>query len=174
MSEIVIRRAVSEDADRIGIVGPAAYSATYGAFWDNAAALARWLETYGAMAVSVFLGRADTRIWVAEIDGEIVGFLTLVIGSPNPATRETGGAEIPRIYLLPGAQRLGLGRRLVEAAIEEARALGLGHVWLDHMASADHAGRAYRKWGFQPLGTWRFDQPVRAGFEGMRGLILRL
>ena len=174
MPEPVIRKATPEDADRLGSVGPAAYAAAYGDLWDDGAALARWLDTYGAAAMSDFLAREETRIWVAEIGGEIVGFLTMIIGSANPATGETGGAEIPRIYFLPGAQRLGLGRRLAEAAIAEARTLGLSHVWLDHMQSADHAGRAYLKWGFVPLGTWRFDQPVRAGCDAMNGLILRL
>jgi len=174
MSVPVIRRATSEDADRIGSVGPAAYAAAYGELWDDGAALSRWLGSYGTAAVSDFLARDDTRIWVAEIDGEIVGFLTMIIGSANPATGETEGAELPRIYFLPGAQRLGLGRRLAEAAIAEARSLGLSHVWLDHMQSAEYAGRAYRKWGFAPLGVWRFDQPVRAGCDAMNGLILRL
>ncbi len=174
MSQPVVRRAIPDDADQLGRVGPAAYTAAYGDLWDDGAALARWLRSYGTAAVSDFLTREETRIWVAEVDGEIVGFLTMIIGSANPATGETGGAEIPRIYFLPGAQRLGLGRRLAEAALAEARNLGLSHVWLDHMQSADHAGRAYRKWGFVPLGTWRFDQPVRAGYDAMKGLILRL
>ncbi len=174
MAEPVIRQATALDAERLGSVGPAAYAAAYGDLWDDGAALSRWLDSYGAAAMSAFLGRKETRAWVAEVDGEIVGFLTMIVGSANPATREAGGAEIPRIYLLPGAQRFGLGRRLAEAAIAEARDLGLSHVWLDHMASADQARRAYLKWGFTPLGDWRFDQPVRAGCDAMQGLILRL
>ena len=174
MAEITIRRAVRDDATRLGIVGPAAYAAAYGDLWDDSVALARWLSSYGAEAVAAFLDRQETRVFVAEIDDEIVGFLTMIVGSTNPATGEDGGAEIPRIYLLPGAQRLGLGRRLVEAAIAAAREDGLGHVWLDHMASAKHAHAAYLKWGFEPLGSWQFDQPVKPGCAGMEGLIRRL
>jgi len=169
-----VRRAVPADAVALGFVGPAAYAAAYGDLWDDPAALADWLATYGETAQTAFIARSDTRVFVAEVDDRIVGFATMIIGSANPATRETGGAEIPRIYLLPGAQGVGLGRRLVEAAIAEARALGLSHVWLDHMQDAAHAGQAYRKWGFEPLGTWRFDQKVKQGHDGMQGLILRL
>ena len=174
MSMSSVRRAVPEDAVTLGFVAPAAYASAYGDLWDDPAAFADWLATYGEAALRAFMARFDTRTFVAEIDNRIVGFATMIIDSANPATREAGGAEIPRIYLLPGAQGVGLGRRLAEAAIAEARALGLSHVWLDHMQDATHAGHAYRKWGFEPLGSWRFEQKVKKGHDGMQGLILRL
>ena len=174
MTNPIVRQATSEDATRPGTIGPAAYLAAYAHIWDDAAALARWLSTFSAEAFTRFIARTDTRIWVCEVEGEIVGFLTMVIGSSNPATKEDGGAEIPRIYILPGATGLGLGKRMVDAAIAEARDLSLTHVWLDHMKSAEYAGRTYQKWGFVPLGTWTFDQPVKPGFAEMAGLVYRL
>ncbi len=174
MDGVIVREAVLADAVTLGTIGPAAYTAAYGDIWDSAAALAAWLDSFSMSAFERFLQRNDTRVWIAEIDGRAVGFLTMIIGSPDPVTKDMSGAEIPRIYLLPGAQALGLGKRLVDAAIAEARRLGLSHVWLDHMASADHARHAYLKWGFVELGTWTFNQPVKPGFEAMGGLIYRL
>jgi GNAT superfamily N-acetyltransferase len=77
----------------------------------------------------------------------------MIVGLPNPISLEPNGAEIPRIYFLPGAQRLGLGRQLLAAAIEQAHDESLTHIWLDVMASADWARRGpciFRVW----------DQPV--------------
>ncbi len=169
-----VRKAVLGDAVELGTVGPAAYSASYGYLWDDSAAFARWLTTFSADAFDTFLRRSDTHVWVTEIDGSIVGFLTMIVGSKNPATGEAGGAEIPRIYMLPGVQGMGLGKQMVEVAISQARDEGLSHVWLDHMLSADYAGRTYRKWGFTPIGTWTFDQPVKSEFKEMGGLVFRL
>jgi ribosomal protein S18 acetylase RimI-like enzyme len=95
----------------------------------------------------------------------------MIADSANPVTDEPNGAEIPRIYLLPGVQGLGLGRRLLDAALLEAGERSLSHVWLDVMASADNARKAYLKWGFSELGAKRFGRPVKAGMADMVVLI---
>jgi diamine N-acetyltransferase len=169
-----IRRASAADIDQLGVIGPAAYALAYAYLWADGAAFARHLATFSAEAFGKFLKRADTRLWVAEIDGSIVGFLSMIVGSANPITGWPNGAEIPRIYLLPGAQKLGLGRRLLEAAIGQAREEKLGHVWLDVMASAQHARRAYRLWGFSEIGTTSFGKPVRSELAEMVVLIKRI
>ena len=87
----------------------------------------------------------------------VVGFLSMIVGSVDPAERRLGGAEIPRIYIIEPAQRTGLGRLLLDAAIEQAVTEGLSHAWLDVMASATAARRAYAKWGFREIGGRRFE-----------------
>jgi ribosomal protein S18 acetylase RimI-like enzyme len=173
-SASVVRRASPADIDNLGVIAPAAYAAAYGYLWDDSAALARQLATFSAESFANLLERADTRLWVAQVDRSIVGFLTMVVGSANPITDTPNGAEIPRIYLLPGAQRFGLGRQLLDSAVREAREEKLGHVWLDVMASAEHARRAYLRWGFSELAHRTFNKPVKAGFADMMVLIKHL
>ena len=174
MGTAVIRPARPEDTAALGTVGPAAYAAAYGYLWEDGDALAAQLESFGAQAVHEFLSRQDTAAWVAEINGLIVGFLTIVFDSPDPATREPGGVEIPRIYLLPGAQKRGLGRKLVECAIAYARSHDRAYVWLDVMESATHARAAYIKWGFEEVGTSVFAKNVKPGLAGMVVLKMHL
>jgi diamine N-acetyltransferase len=169
----LIRRALPSDAEKLGAIGPAAYSSAYSYLWDNSVALAKQLDTFSAAAFAELLSGTDARVWVAQIDGSLVGFLSMIVGSPNPISREPDGAEIPRVYLLPGAQRLGLGRQLLAAAIKQAHDERLTHIWLDVMASADWARRAYLKWGFSELGSKFFDKPVKAGQNDMVVLIKR-
>jgi ribosomal protein S18 acetylase RimI-like enzyme len=169
-----VRRASPADIDKLGVIAPAAYAAAYGYLWDDSTALARQLATFSAESFANLLERADTRLWVAQVDRSIVGFLTMVVGSANPITDMANGAEIPRIYLLPGAQRFGLGRQLLDSAVREAREEKLGHVWLDVMASAEDARRAYLRWGFSELGPRKFNKPVKAGFADMMVLIKHL
>ncbi len=169
-----IRKASAADVDALAVIGPAAYAASYSYLWDNGSQFAEHLATFGSQAFEEFLARADTELWVAQMEGSIVGFLSMIIGSPNPISHESNGSEIPRIYLLPQVQGSGLGRQLLEAAVTEARERGLGHIWLDVMASADHAKAAYLKWGFSVLGTKMFSKPVRAGYADMVVLIKHL
>ena len=104
LSNSAIRRASLADIDNLGVIAPAAYAAAY--LCDDSAALARQIAAFSAEFFANLLERADTRLWVAQVDRWIIGFLTMVVGSANPITDLPNGAEIPRIYLLPGAQGL--------------------------------------------------------------------
>jgi GNAT superfamily N-acetyltransferase len=107
------------------------------------------------------------RAWVGEVAGTMVGFLSVIVGSLDPVEHRPRGAELPRIYILGSAQRMGLGPLLVHAAVTEAAVEGPSYVWHDVMASADRALRAYANWGFHELGSKRFEKAVKAGLSGM-------
>lgn len=162
---LTIRTATSADAPALGVIGPAAYAASYGHIWDDPVALSCQLDTFNADAFRTFICSENTWTWIAEIDNRPVGFLTMVTGSPDPITLDSNGAEIARIYLLPGAQKRGLGQMLLQSAVSEATREQLDYVWLDVMAYASTAVETYRKWGFIDIGTKLFARPVRAGFD---------
>lgn len=162
-----VRVATMADIEELGFVGPAAYAAQYAYLWDSSADLARQLATFSSGAFANFIERPDTRVWVAEMDGAIVGFLTMIVGSVDPIGARANGSEIPRIYLLPGSQGYGIGRQLVGRAIAQAREEEVSYVWLDVMASANQARNAYLRWGFTELGSKRFTKPVKPDFADM-------
>ena len=167
MSAATIRRATAEDAEVLGIIGPAAYAEAYGYLFDRPDAYSDQLGTFGQQAFDSLLARPEARVWIGEAGGTIVGFLSMIVGSVDPIERRPGGAEIPRIYIIGPAQRTGLGRLLLDAAINRAASEGLSHVWLDVMASATAARRAYAKWGFREIGTRQFEKPVKSGLSDM-------
>ena len=167
MDPPIVRRATAEDAEVLGIIGPAAYAEAYGYLWDRADAYSDQLRTFGVRAFEALLARPEARLWIGEVQGTVVGFLSMIVGSMDPVERRLGGAEIPRIYVIEPAQRAGLGRLLLDAAIEQATTEGVSHVWLDVMASATAARRAYAKWGFREIGTRQFEKPVKSGLSDM-------
>ncbi|MCA3567067.1 GNAT family N-acetyltransferase [Bradyrhizobium sp.] len=162
-----IRPAGADDCDQLGVIGPAAYAEAYCYLWSDPAAYAVQLTTFGRDAFALLHARPDARIWVAEVGGRIVGFLSMILGSRDPVLGRPGGAELPRIYLLGPVRGAGLGRRLLEAAIATARGEGASHVWLDVMATADWARRSYAVWGFREIGADRFEKGVRNGMDEM-------
>lgn len=175
MTDIAITRATAADAADLGIVGPAAYAAAYHDDWDDAVGLFRQLKTFGAEAMLETLKRPDARVWIARQEGEALGFITMFVGSLDPLKHRAGGAEIPRIYLLPGARRGGVGRKLLEAAEGQARAEGCSHVWLDVMEHAEWARAAYARWGFEDVGGKIFSGLLRPGrSRAMRVLVKEL
>lgn len=66
-----------------------------------------------------------------------------------------GIAEIKRLYVVPQARRGGLGRRLAERAIEEARARDYRFVRLDTQRRSMAAAMAlYRRLGFAEIAPY--------------------
>ena len=167
MSVAIVRRATAEDAEVLGVIGPAAYAEAYGYLWDRPDAYSEQLRTFGARAFGSLITEPDARLWIGEAQGAAVGFLSMIVGSVDPIEGRPGGALIPRIYVIGPAQRMGLGRLLLDTAIEQAATEGLSHLWLDVMASATAARRAYAKWGFREIGGRLFEKPIKAGLSDM-------
>jgi len=51
----LIRRALPSDAEKLGVIGPAAYSSAYSYLWNNSVALAEQLDTFSAAAFAEWL-----------------------------------------------------------------------------------------------------------------------
>lgn len=60
-------------------------------------------------------------------------------------------AELKRMYVIPSARGTGLGRRLVTALENEARALGVRRIVLETGIRQAAALALYRATGFQPI-----------------------
>jgi GNAT superfamily N-acetyltransferase len=175
VSDLIITRATERDAGDLGVIGPAAYAAAYHDDWDDAVAFFHQLKSFGEDAFSLTIARPDARVWIARQDSVGIGFLTMFIGSREPINNRDGGAEIPRIYLLPGARRGGIGKKLLEAAESQAKAEGCSHLWLDVMEHAEWAIAAYQRWGFADIGGKTFSGGLRPGrSRAMRVMVKEL
>lgn len=78
-----------------------------------------------------------------DADGDALGCVGL-----RPLD-QNGVGEIKRLYVLPSARGLGLGRALAEAAIDQARRLGYNELRLDTLPSMSAAISTYERMGFE-------------------------
>ena len=62
-----------------------------------------------------------------------------------------------RLYVRPGHRGKGLGRRLAETIIEEARVIGYKKMRLDSLTSLKEAAVLYRSLGFVETPPYRFN-----------------
>lgn len=104
-----------------------------------------------------YLGERS-RYWVIEgPDGSILGG-----GGIAPLAGEEGQVcELQKMYFMPSLRGLGLGRRLVLQALDEARSLGYQRCYLETTAVLREATALYESLGFEhlpgPLGSTGHD-----------------
>jgi GNAT superfamily N-acetyltransferase len=97
----------------------------------------------------VSLAEEGRVVLAAERDGELVGMAHL---EPSRAANATHRAEVQRVAVAADARGSGVGRRLMAALEDEARARGLTLLWLTTHAEAE-AARFYEAIGYTELGV---------------------
>src|SRR5207247_8398658 len=90
------------------------------------------------------------QVVFGQFDGaDLIGMIGLIRASK---VKQRHKATIWGMYVTPRARNKGVGRALLEAAIEHARGWGLGQLQLSVTEAAPHAKRLYETAGFQPWG----------------------
>jgi ribosomal protein S18 acetylase RimI-like enzyme len=146
---------------------------------QDMAVVARLLEAYAA-SLPVDLGYQDFEGELAGLPGRYApprGEI-LLASSPDGAPlgcvalrplEEERCCEMKRLYVVPDARDLGLGRALAGQIVREASRIGYREIRLDTLPSMASAIRLYRRMGFRPVAPYYFGAP-----EGSLFLALRL
>jgi len=105
---------------------------------------ADWRERYAATLADIPKADTNTRVFVAELDGAIAGFVFAVLD----AQRKTG--EIGLNAVAPAFQRRGIGKAMYEFALDDLKRRGAEIAYVGTGGDDAHAPAraAYRALGF--------------------------
>lgn len=91
----------------------------------------------------------EGRLVLAEYEGQVAGCVAL-------HKLESGVCEMKRLYLRPAFRGKGLGRRLTEVVLDEARSIGYERLRLDTVEPVmKDAVALYRTLGFREIAPYR-------------------
>lgn len=139
---------------RLDVARDPAAIATYRALYDSIGRDLMWFSRAGLSdaALAALLNADGVEIWIGRRDGHAVG---LVEFDHRDATgRPCDETEIVYFGLVPAAIGGGIGRWLMERALDRAFSRQIRRLWLhtchyDHPAALDF----YRRSGFRPYKT---------------------
>jgi L-amino acid N-acyltransferase YncA len=91
-------------------------------------------------------------VLVAEAEGAVVGWGSLNVFNPRPAYDHVADFSL---YVDRGWRGRGVGRRLLEALVARARALGYHKLVLSAFPWNEAGMQVYRRAGFREVGSYR-------------------
>lgn len=170
MINLKIEKISISDVEKLSEVATRAYFDHYRHLWYDKG---EWYahKCFNISQLKEELSDIKNDFFYAILDEKYVGFLKL--RPENQLMEQEGnGFEIERIYLTNEATGMGVGRKLMEFAIEMAIRQNKDYIWLKAMDSSQNAIRFYESLGFEICGTSRlnFEQmkPEYLGMVAMR------
>lgn len=119
------------------------HAAYYGEAWD----FGLYFEAKVATELSQFLQRLDPArdgFWTAVRDGRVEGAIAV-----DSARAETEGAHLRWFILSDALRAQGVGKRLLQEAVEFCRQRGYASVFLWTFQGLEPARHLYEKFGFR-------------------------
>jgi ribosomal protein S18 acetylase RimI-like enzyme len=157
---ILIRSAAIADAPALSRLGAATFRETF-EHENTPEDMARYLaDTFEPTRQAAEIADPTGLVLVAEHGtepgGELVGYAHLIEGPPPAAVVGPAPLELKRLYVARAWHGRGVAQRLMDAALDGARARGAGTLWLGVWERNPRAVAFYAKYGFARVGEHAF------------------
>jgi ribosomal protein S18 acetylase RimI-like enzyme len=149
---VEVRRAVPNDAAPIAAVHVRAWQVAYRGLMPDEVLDGLSVEQREAMWRQALTAEERPAVYAAVEEEAVVGFCAITAPSRDDDA-EDGVAEIAAIYVDPGVWRTGVGRALMDVALENLRAGGWRWVTLWVLAENRQAREFYSRYGLEPDGA---------------------
>jgi len=113
-------------------------------------------KAFNIEQVEIELTNTSSQFYFISIDEIVAGYLKVNINDAQSEEMGDESLEIERIYVKKEFQKHGLGKNLLNKAIEIASELNKNKIWLGVWEKNENAIAFYKKMGFNQTGTHSF------------------
>jgi len=157
MTEQSIRRATERDADLLAELGATTFYESFAAQNTPENMTAYLAATFVPEQQRAELADPRNTFLIAENDGVAIGYAHLRTGKPPACVSDPNALELVRLYVSSTLQGSGVGGRLMDACLTEARQSGYQTIWLGVWQQNTRAQAFYNRWNFSKVGEHVFQ-----------------
>jgi len=168
--DLVIRRAVLEDAEPLQALGIESFVAAFGHLYSRYDLDAFLGDNYGLESWQRQVSRPDRPIWIAEsADHSLAGYAQASPCDLPVDPMPKGALQLRRLYVRPDILSLGVGAALMEPVLDWVEEAGRPPLFLGVWSENLKAQKFYSRYGFTKVGEYDFH----VGAQVDREFILR-
>ncbi len=132
-------------------------------------------EKYNANQLRSEIENPNSKYYFILFENVPVGYLKINLNMALPAYPSANGMEVERIYLLKEMQGKGLGKRLMDFAVAQAKSLQKSYLFLYVMDSSAESMKFYETMGFEKFGRKYLDfEQMKEEYRGMYSMVKNL
>ncbi|HSC54125.1 MAG TPA: GNAT family N-acetyltransferase [Phnomibacter sp.] len=148
MSTIQIHKISLADIDQLQEISRLTFHETFAAYNTEENMKSYLEEGFSTVKLSAELTDSNVEFYFAMLHNKVIGYLKLNFGASQTELQDNNALEIERIYVLKDFHGKAVGQLLYEKAIQRARQIKAGYVWLGVWEENQRAIHFYRKNGF--------------------------
>lgn len=169
-----ITQATISDSVTLSKLAIAIYQENYLYLWHDGGADWYMHEfAYSENKIREELSNQNNAYYILQENAEPIGYLKLVLAGKIVGYEPSDSLEIERIYLLNKMKGRGLGKRLMDHALDIARSMNKKILFLKAMDSSKEAIKFYQKMGYEISDTFSLPMPTFSLMkEEYRGMVV--
>lgn len=157
MTDLILREATAADIPAISHLATESFVAKFGHLYSAGNLNAFLKESLSEPAIAAELANPARLYRLAEAGGRLVGYckIGLTCGFPEHA-RGQNVMELKQLYTASDATGMGIGKALMDWAMEQFAARKADEVQISVYAYNDGAQRFYQRYGFEKVADITF------------------
>lgn len=169
LGKFIFQELHSEDLDELVEVSVGTFTESYAGKNDPENFKKHLDEFFSSERLAQELANPNCHFYFIKQEQETVAYLKINVDQAQTEPNHHDGIEIERIYVLDAHKGKGLGKLMINKAIEIGKGLNKKYVWLGVWKENPKAISFYNQMGFEKMGTHVYQLGDEAQVDYMMG-----
>lgn len=169
LAKFMVQELVSDDLDELVEVSVSTFTEAYAGKNDPENFKKHLDEFFSKERLAQELANPNCHFYFIKQEKKTVAYMKINVDQAQTEPNHHDGIEIERIYVLDTHKGNGIGKLMIDKAIEIGKDLGKKYVWLGVWKENPKAISFYNQMGFEKMGTHVYQLGDEAQVDYMMG-----